>query len=220
MNVMAAPHKLNNTDASNGERPVSVSTNETYWGYITRCQTCDSSKAVILQWLAAFVGFALLIAAFGFWVIPGSVFTDDIAGIKLAMSSLFGVIGVTMIWFASHGTNYELQVDLARMELREALRNTKGVARVQNRILFEEIEAVYIDRATTENGKSRLLLRLGKSPQLIDVAYDYEEHLTRLRDRLGRDILGKNALPQTKSNRGFILDGAKGVIKPESEAIA
>lgn len=195
-------------------REPSVSADETYWGYILRCQTCDRTLAILMQWTAAFVGVSLLFAAFGFWTLPGSAISSDILGFKMGISTVMGVVGLTLVWFASHGTENEFQVDLARSELREVLRNRQGNARVLSRTKFEEIDAVFIDRATTEHAKSRLMLRLADSALAIEVAIDYEEHLTRLRDRLAYDILGKNAPIRAMENRGFIMSGAQGVIKP------
>jgi len=191
-----------------------TSINETYWGYIVRCASCDRSMAVVFQWIAAVMGGAMVLASVGFWAIPGSMMSPDVASFKLAMASLLGVFGVTLIWYASHGTEYETQLDLARFELREVLRNKSGVARVQSRIKFEEVDAVFIDRSFVKGDKVRLLVRLMNTAQVIEVARDYEEKLIRLRDRLGRDILGKTALRRTKANRGYILDGAQGLIKP------
>ncbi len=195
-------------------REPSVSAGETYWGYILRCQSCDRSLAILMQWTAAFVGVSLLFAAFGFWTLPGSSISSDILGFKMGISTVMGIVGLTLVWFASHGTDNEFQVDLARSEVREVLRNRQGNARVLSRTMFGEIDAVFIDRATTEHGKSRLMLRLAESSLAIEVAIDYEEHLTRLRDRLAYDILGKKAPIRAMENRGFIKNGAQGVIKP------
>ncbi len=185
---------------------------ETYWGYIIRCRECDRSIAIILQWFSAFMGVSLLIAAFGFWTLPGSMVTSEVLGFKLGVSSVMAVFGMALVWFASHGTNYEVQVDLAAMELREVLRNNRGTARIQNRIKFEDIDAVYIDRTAGEEAKARLMLRLDASSQLVEIASDYEDNLTRLHARLGRDILGLKAEKHSKANRGFRIEGAKGLV--------
>jgi len=195
-------------------RELSVSAGETYWGYILRCQNCDRSLAILMQWTAAFVGVSLLFAAFGFWTLPGSAISSGILGFKMGISVVMGIVGTTLVWFASHGTETEFHVDLARSELREVLRNRQGNAQVLSRTTFGEVDAVFIDRATTEHGKSRLMLRLVDSALAIEVASDYEEHLTRLRDRLAYDILGKKAPIRAMENRGFIKSGAQGVIKP------
>lgn len=208
-----------NVDFGNtGEHPVSATSVETYWGYIIRSENCDRSFAIMLQWASAFLGISLLVAAFGLWVLPGSMVSSDIVGFKLGISSLMVVLGMALVWFASHGTFYEVQIDLARMELREVLRNNRGAARVQNRIKFEDIDAVYIDRSAGKNAKARLMLRLNASSQLIEIASDYEENLIRLHTRLGRDLLGQKAKKSAKENRGFRIDAAKGLITPAATA--
>ncbi len=174
---------------STNERSPLISTDETDWGYIVRCQSCDNLLKVVTQWSAAFFGVLFIAGAIGLWVLPGSVTTSDVTGIKLAMSALSGGLGVALLWFASHGTRSELQVNLVRSELREVLRNTRGRAKVQNRTRFEDINEVFIDGTPMKDGRSRLLLRLSGSEVLIEVAYDHEEYLVRLCDRLCRDIL-------------------------------
>lgn len=208
-----------NVDFANTDQAAPLATSvETYWGYIIRCVNSDRSLAILLQWVSAFVGISMLIAAFGFWTLPGSAVSSDVVGFKLGISSVIGVTGMALVWFASHGTNYEVQIDLARMELREVLRNSRGTARVQNRVKFEDIDAVYIDRTAGENEKARLMLRLDASSQLIELASDYEENLKRLHTRLGRDILGLKAEKRGKENRGFRIAAAEGLISPEVAA--
>ncbi|WP_456387554.1 hypothetical protein [Profundibacter sp.] len=210
MTAIAAQSEFSNA----AKRSPSVSNIETYWGYIIRCQTCDRSIAILMQWVAAVLGISLLVAAFGLWTMPGSAMSQDVIGFKFGISTVMGVLGMALVWFASHGTYYEVQVDLARLELREALRNNRGVARVQNRIMFEDVDAVYIDRSAGEGAKARLLVRLSASSKVVEIASDYEENLTHLHARLGRDILGMTAEKTAKSNRGFKIKGAVGVVPP------
>lgn len=210
MNAIAAQIEFSDTEM----RPASVSNAETYWGYIIRCQTCDRSIAILMQWGAAILGVSLLVAAFGLWTMPGSAMSQDVLGFKLGVSTVMGVLGMALVWFASHGTYYEVQVDLARLELREALRTSRGVARVQNRVKFEDVDAVYIDRSAGEGAKARLLVRLAASSKVIEIASDYEENLTHLHARLGRDILGMIPIKPAKANRGYKIKGAVGVVPP------
>lgn len=214
MNAITDQGDFWETDA----RAASVSKVETYWGYIIRSQSNERSVSIVLQWVAAFMGVSLLIAALGLWILPGSSLSQDVFGFKLGITTLMAVIGVMLVWFASHGTNYEVQLDLTRQELREALRNKRGHARVHNRLKFEDIDAVIIDRAAGEGQKARLLLRLADTSKMIEIARDYEENLTHLQARLGRDILGLAHEMPKKENRGFMFAGAKGVIAPLAAA--
>lgn len=170
-----------------------VSTDETEWGYIIRCRDRGLSLKVANQAFAATLGILCFIVAIGLWVLPGSVTSVDVNGIKLAISALTGVFGMTLIWFASHGTRDEFQVNLVRAELREVLRDTRGRAQVQSRTKFADVEAVFIDGTPMKNGKKRLLVQTGNPMQLIEVARDHEEYLIRICARLKRDILDQDA---------------------------
>ena len=210
MNAIAAQNEF----LVSGLCAPSISCDETYWGYIIRCKNSDRSLAIVMQLVAAVMGAALLIAAFGIWTLPGSMMTQDVFSFKLGFSTILAVVGMALIWFASHGTNYEVQIDLPRLELREVLRNNRGDARVQDRIKFEDIDAVYIDRSAGENAKARLMVRMAASSKVIVVAKDYEENLTQIQTRLGRDVLGKIVEKPAKANRGFLFEAAKGVVEP------
>ena len=207
MNAMAL-----NTDFSNcSHREVSVLKVETYWGYIIRNQARDRTGAMLKQWSSAFFGVSLLIAVAGLWVLPGALVSQDVFGFKLGLSAVMGAIAVMLFWFASYGTHHEVQIHLARKELHEVLRSNKGSARVLNRIKFEDIDAVQIDRSAGSNEKCDLMVRGASSSGWIVLASDYVEHLTSLETRVAHDILGVAA---DKPARGFLNKGARGVVPP------
>ena len=172
-----------------------VQTDETFWGYIVRANMRPRSSAVLGQWFSGFVGVSLVAAAIGFWVMPGSDVSADMAPIKLTLSGVIGVIGMMMIWYAAQISGYELQVDIAHGELRQAVRNGKGQVRLLSRVPFERIGAVVIDRTGARRGQDLpLMLRYRDTAQMIEVVRGREADLVQLRDRLAHDILGMSAL--------------------------
>lgn len=172
-----------------------VMLDETYWGYIVRSNARPRSSAILMQWLSGFVGVSLVASAIGFWVVPGSAFSPDLALMKYVISAALASFGVLLVWYASQGTCYELQVDVAHNELREAVRNKKGQVRLLSRVPFQEIGSVCIDRSAGREGTDvPLLLRYRDTAQVIEVARACEYELVDLRDRLARDILGMSAL--------------------------
>lgn len=210
MNVISAQKEFSGPNL----RDASVLTVETYWGYIIRENRANRSQAILLQWATAFFGGSLLLSALGLWVLPGSTVASDVLGFKLGLTTVMLVLGLLMMRFASNGTNYEVQVDPTRKELREALRNNQGKARIMKRIKFEDMDAVYIDRSKGADAKARLMVRMAASPVVIEVACDFEEHLTQMHERLGGHILGIAAQSSAKANRGFKFKDATGVIAP------
>lgn len=208
-----------NTDFSAyNQRENTVSNVETYWGYIIRERIRDRSVATLKQWTSAFFGVSLLAALVGFWILPGSLVSQDVIGFKLGLSAVMGAMAFALLWFASYGTNYEVQIDLARKEMREVLRTNRGAARIMNRVKFEDIDAVHIARSADQDAKSELLVRMATSSDWVVLACDYEEHLLRLHGRVSRDVLGGGVEKAPKPPRGFRFEGAKGLIAPLAAA--
>ena len=201
-------------DGHNGIPKSSISNDETFWGYIIRDSSHQKSLSIIIRSLAKFAAGAMLLAVAGLWILPGAENSVAVLPFKLGLSVLISFIAIMLFWFSSHDKKYEVQVDLGKLELREALRGKKGNVRVFSKILFEHIEAVYIERASISSRKSRLMLRLVKSGQVIEIARDYEAFLPPVRERLGRDILGQNKMVQHKAPRGSQMLAAQGVNKP------
>ncbi len=168
---------------------------ETPWGYIVRSGARPRSSSVFSQWISGLTGFSLVVAASSLWIMPGSSFGEDIVGFKYGLSIVLAGLGVLLLWFGSQGHCYEVQVDIVRGELREAVRNRKGQARVLSRVPFSRIGSVFIDRTSGLPDHNKvLLLRYRDTAQIIEVARAPEEALIMLRDRLARDILGMSAL--------------------------
>ncbi len=165
------------------------------WGYIVRSGGRPSNGVRVSQWLSGMLGFSLIIAASSLWIMPGSSFGQDIAVLKYGFSIVLAAIGVLFLWFGTQGACYELQVDISRGELREAVRNRKGQARILQRVPFERIGSVFIDRSSpTPDNQFVLMLRYRDTAEVIEVARAEEEALTMMRDRLARDILGLSLL--------------------------
>jgi len=178
---------------------------DTYWGYVVRCKNCDRTIDSVLQWGAGIIGGFLVLASVGLWALPGSLLGPELASFKLALISVLGVFGVTLIWFASNGTKYEIQVDVDGGEIREAVRNSKGVPHIQSRIPFDKIDAVYIDTPRKSRGTAHLVVHLAETDQVIELARDLEENLTDLHTKVRDDLLGGAKPKQAAKPRKIIL---------------
>ncbi len=167
-----------------------VRVDDTYWGCIIRSYTGTRSFNNILRGGCGFVGLTLVFVALGFWILPGSLLTSDVAVMKFLSSASLCISGLLFLWFASQETRREVHVDRARHEVREALRNSRGNAFMLRRYSFDDISSVFIERPTYKGGPSRLLLRYRNTSQVITIAVADDSKLVDLRDRLAKDILG------------------------------
>lgn len=173
-------------------------TDETYWGYILRERSGSKEPMVVAQAVAGLMGLVSVAVSVGFWVLPGAFFSADVAMFKWVASVMACVFGIFLLWYASAGTTYELQVDLTKSELREVMRNAKGQPRVHSRYAFQDIGKVFIQSGDDGEIESSLMLRCGLQGDVIEVLRAPEHQLFALRNRLAKDL--SKAAPATRRN--------------------
>ncbi|MEL7213387.1 MAG: hypothetical protein AAGK92_12040 [Pseudomonadota bacterium] len=179
---------------------------ETHWGYIVR--SVDEADAPILlrQALSWFVGTSLVVAIIGLWAMPGAMFDGETLVIKLGLSGIFAAFAGLCFWLSARGVRTEVQFDLARNEIRSVACDRKGVVTLLDRLTFDDVGSVFLNRSQHGTGQAKLVLRLGCSPHLLDVAHGQEEALTVLRDRIGTDLLNPSITAPRKSLQALQAD--------------
>ncbi|MFV2035894.1 MAG: hypothetical protein ACC631_12445 [Halocynthiibacter sp.] len=185
---------------------------ETHWGYIIRVESGPPGAISIGQTAAGFFGLAAVAASVGFWVLPGAFFSADVALFKLGASFLTCAFGVFLLSYASDGSAYELQVDLNHNELREAMRNPKGQARLKSRHRFDDVGRVFVQREDEEGAMANLMLQIGQTNNVVVVARAPESQLTALRNRLAKDL----AKPAVQTRRDPRTGNRRGAAKPRT----
>ena len=162
---------------------------ETYWGYIVRSTEPVPMSVVLLQGLAWLIGIACVVATFGLWLMPTNMTHGGIVGMKLGATVITALSAMLCLWFASRGTESEIQVDTRLGEVREVVRNRAGKATLIGRYGFDAIGGVFIDRASASVARGALVLRYRNTAQTLEVATGEMTGLAALRDRLGRDLM-------------------------------
>jgi hypothetical protein len=196
---------------------INADVDTTFWGYIIRGHGLADRVTVISQYAAAIVGILLVIGAIVFWLVPVTNMAVDFGGLQYGMSIALFLFGLVLVWFASHGTEFEYHIDLEKREVREVLRNGKGVARPTRKLDFADVGSVFIDRSGSGATPASLTLRYKRTSQVFVVARDVESNLRPLMERLGRDILPGSLEPvrtvPVRAKRGFLIGKAKGVVE-------
>lgn len=172
---------------------------ETHWGYIVRSVDEAHAPVLLRQAVSWFAGTSLMVAIVGLWAMPGALFDGDTVVIKLGLTAIFISFAALCFWLASRGVRTEVQFDLARNEIRSIARNRKGGATLLDRVGFDDVGSVFLNRSPNKTGRAVLVLRLGCSPHLLEVAHGREETLTVLRDRIGSDLLNPAVTAPRKS---------------------
>lgn len=166
---------------------------ETYWGYIVRSTEPPSMILVFSQAISWLVGIGFLVATLGFWLMPSAVFSSGVLGMKFGATVVTVASAVFCLWFASRGTDSEIQVDTQLGEVREVVRNRTGRSTLLGRYGFDAIGSVFIDLGgqtqRDANVEGALVLRYRNTAQTLHVATGPMGLLGPLRDRLGRDMM-------------------------------
>jgi hypothetical protein len=169
--------------------PPCFAVDETYWGYVVRCTEAEPAWVQLAQGAAWFAGICMCIATLGLWIVPMSHLASGILPMKLGATFILSGIAVYFLWYASRGTQSELQIDTSLGEMREIVRNQAGRPTLLGRHGFDAIGGIMIDRSTLRKGRAGLALRFGNSAQLMPVAWGLECDLAALRDRMCHDMM-------------------------------
>jgi hypothetical protein len=161
---------------------------ETYWGYIVRGAERAGLSVYFAQAISMVLGAASLTAAAALWLLPTMTVGADETAMRVGVSVLFTGVAALFLWYASRGTETELQIDTTLGEIREVVRNRAGKTTLLGRYGFDSIGGVCLDR---NNGtiEPSLLMRYRNTAQTLLIAQGSEESLIPLRDRLGRDMI-------------------------------
>lgn len=162
---------------------------DAYWGYTISSSALPPLSVVVAQTLTWCVGVCFLLAALGLWVMPAPMSSGADFAMKLALSSVLGGVAALFLWYASRGSNVEIQIDTALSEVREVVRNRAGRPTHAARHAFAEFGAACLDRKAQVPGAATLVLRFGNTTRVLPVVQGPVAEMEILRDRLGRDLL-------------------------------
>lgn len=120
---------------------------EDAYGYSIRPGEVLRRRATMVEWAAYFLAFMSLFATFGLLAIlespTGGSFDLFQAGLALAGAVFSGFF----FWIAVRGTALELQVDTGARQIRTAVRNWRGRARILESFAFGEITEIFVTGA-------------------------------------------------------------------------
>lgn len=172
-----------------GTGPQPFTVDETYWGYIVRKAEGTSAVTVILQGISMFLGASFAAASLGLLLVPDAVAGSIDFTMRGVASIFFAGTAAYLLWFASRGSQSEIQIDNSLGEVREVVRNRAGKSTLIGRYGYDSIGGVFLDRAEGRSGKAVLMLRYRNTAQTLPVASGKVSDLEPLKDRLGRDLM-------------------------------
>ncbi|ALI56076.1 hypothetical protein [Celeribacter marinus] len=128
----------------------------------------------------AVAGYAGVLMTAGLWILPGSVVTASVLGIKIGLSLSFGLTGLSLLQVAARGLHREVQVDRKRSQIRLVWRNRKDETRLANVIGFDEIGSLFLRRSAMSGGRTRLFVRITSLKTPVELCSGSEHEMQGL----------------------------------------
>jgi hypothetical protein len=177
---------------------------ETVWGYIIHNKEPAPFWLYVSQLTSWVVGVLFATVAIGMWTLPGVGGAQDMLTLKIGATIPMSGVAILLFWYASRGTQTEVQIDTTRGEVREMLRNRAGRTTLLGLYGFDAIGGVFMERSETRrSGHVQLVLRYRNTAQVLRVARGPETLLEGLRDRLGGDLMVRRRSTASQDERRY-----------------
>lgn len=154
------------------------------WGFRIRPADMEAKATdAIVEWGLTIFGIAFLIAAFGQWILPGSLYSGDALMVKFVLTCILGLVGGVALSVSARGFRPEVQVDRVRHEIRFVSRNPRGRGQVLATVDIDQIIGVGITRALS--GKEcHCLIYLIDGEKPLRIATGIEPEIRQIRSKM------------------------------------
>lgn len=175
---------------------------ETDYGYVlrrpSRAGPCFRHQETAL----ALCGTGTAVSVAGFmlvpWLLGGQVV--DMAEVMVAVGLL--AFAGCLLYCANKGSFLDTEVDLERSELRIVRRNARGASQMVNRIAFDQVRSIFVQRNKMKGSSSLLQVRTRRDEEPLVLGRGSEEAMTTLHRRLVRDLHGRGGeVPEVRPTR-------------------
>ena len=165
------------------EKPV-LDLIEMPWGFRIRPADMEAKTTdALIEWGLTILGISFLLAAFGQWILPGSLYAGDAIMIKFVLTCVLGLAGGVAISVSARGFRPEVQVDRVRHEIRFVYRNPRGRGQILATIDIDQIIGVGITRSLS--GKDcHCLIYLIDGEKPLRIATGIEAEVRRIRSKM------------------------------------
>jgi hypothetical protein len=137
----------------------------------------------IVEWGLTMLGIAFLLAAFGQWILPGSLYSGDAIMMKFVLTCILGLAGGVLLSISARGFRPEVQVDRVRHEIRFVSRNPRGRGQILASVDLDQIIGVGITRSLS--GKDcHCLIYLIDGEKPLRIATGIESEIRRVRKKM------------------------------------
>lgn len=155
------------------------------FGYSVRPGAYLRRRATMVEWSAYFVGFSILFGIVGLLATSAGASAATLDAFVLTILVCGAGLAGFFFWVGFRGTAIEAQVDIARRELRTAVRNWRGQERILETHAFAEIESMFVHR---KGQSARLCVRTVQEPAGVEIVAADNATLKFLHEVMSGDI--------------------------------
>jgi len=154
------------------------------WGFRIRPADMEAKTTdALIEWTLTFVGVAFLLAAFGQWVLPGSLYVGDAILVKFVLTCILGLMGGVTLSISARGFRPEVQIDRVRHEIRFVSRNPRGRGQILATVDIDQIIGVGITKSLTGTDCHCLIYLIdGEKP--LRIATGIEDEVRVIREKM------------------------------------
>ena len=174
------------------------------WGFRIRPADMEAKTTdALIEWTLTFVGVAFLLAAFGQWVLPGSLYVGDAILVKFVLTCILGLMGGVTLSISARGFRPEVQIDRVRHEIRFVSRNPRGRGQVLATVDIDQIIGVGITKSLTGtdchcliyliNGEKPLRIATGIEDEVRVIREKMDNYVKPASERLAAKMARRNA---------------------------
>ena len=158
------------------------------WGFRIRPADMEASALdAIVEWGLTLLGAAFILAAFGQWVLPASLYVGDAMMVKFVLTCILGLAGGVSLAVSARGFRPEVQIDRVRHEIRFVSRNPRGRGQILATVDLDQIIGVGITRSLSGRDCHCLIYLIdGEKP--LRIATGTETEIRRIREKMDQFV--------------------------------
>ena len=158
------------------------------WGFRIRPADMEASALdAIVEWGLTLLGAAFILAAFGQWVLPASLYVGDAIMVKFVLTCILGLAGGVSLAVSARGFRPEVQIDRVRHEIRFVSRNPRGRGQILATVDLDQIIGVGITRSLSGRDCHCLIYLIdGEKP--LRIATGTENEIRRIREKMDQFV--------------------------------
>ena len=160
------------------------------WGYALRPLMKVQKRILVGQALSYIIGVCLAVVALGTFLVPILFLDGALTSLRIGAAGISGAVAAYLLWFASRGTQSEVQIDFETETIRAVVPHRGGAPTLLGAYPFSAFSAL-LRRPAGVAGLSDLALQAKDGGSALWLARAETAEIAALQSRLERDLFAR-----------------------------